>query len=242
MGHLRSPDKDTAKQALIDMRAGNPIRDVDDGMGQMILVALMGRELQETTHAVDISFRWETPAGSRSNQYRFLDGPASKFQLANVEKWLEERKHILASNEIAVSLEGCDRWAPSEEVIRLGYISSEKMPDVFGPEPVHAAVDKFAEGKIQETIEIFTQLLKDRDDPLVRNNKRCQIIIGDIAGALASATKASERKYVPLFELNKHIATYLIGDVPSAKSGFHEVLRVLREAKDNSSRMLCSFL
>lgn len=230
--HIETHNGDNAKQALGNLRAGIPVKDVDESMAEMIFTAMVARDAK-ATHAVDVSFHWESPAGRQSTQMRFVEKPDIEMLKGGVEKWLDTHKAMLAANEISFVITGFERWKlpSSEELHRLGYISGYHVPDAFGPTQGEQAVAKFGEGDIQGCLDTWARLLADKDDPQIRNNFAfCQIVTGDVAGGLENAAKAVAGDYEPLYELNKGIATYLQGDVEAAKQCLLNALRELREA------------
>lgn len=233
-GYFETHNGDNAKQALNNLRAGVPVKDVDESMGEMIFTAVVAREAK-VTHAVDVSFQWDSPAGRQSTQARFLEESDSEMAQKEIIKWLEAHKHILAANEIVVSVNGFERWElPSaDELHRLGYISGYRIPDSFGPPQAEQAVSKFGQGDVQGSMNLFARMLADKDEAQIRNNLAfCQIVTGDYAGGLQNATKAVDGEYEPLFELNKGIASFLQGDAVGAKQCLHNALKELRENRD----------
>ncbi len=228
--HFETHFGDNAKQALGNLRAGKPVKDVEDSMGEMIFTALVARE-PKATHAVDVSFQWESPAGRQSTQMRFSEKPETEMRQEDVQKWLDARKPMLASNEISFIVTGFDRWnLPSpEELHRLGNISGYHIPDTFGPTQGQQAVAKFGQGDIQGCLDTWKRMLADKDDPQIRNNLAfCQIFTGDFAGGLGNAEKAVAGDYEPLYELNKGVASCLLGDTEGANICLRNALNELR--------------
>lgn len=234
VAHLETHNGDNAKNALANLRSGKAVKDIDDSMGEMIFTAVVARE-HKATHAVDVSFQWESPAGRQSTQMRFLEKPDAEMRQDEVQKWLDTHKAMLASNEIQFVTTGFERWElPSpEELHRLGHIAGYRIPDAFGPPQGEQAVAKFGSGDVKGCMETFERMLADKDDPQIRNNLAfCQIVTGDIAGGLENAAKAVAGDYEPLYELNKAVATFLRGDVEGAKRCFHNALKELHEHGD----------
>jgi hypothetical protein len=217
--HLETHNGDNAKQALASLRAGKSVKDVDDSMGEMIFTAVVARD-PKATHAVDVSFQWESPAGRQSTQMRFVEKPDAEMRQDEIQKWLDTHKTMLAANEISFVITRFERWElpSSEELHRLGNISGYHIPDGFGPTQGQRAVSKFGEGDIQGCLDTWKMMLADKDDPQTRNNLAfCQIITGDFAGGLENAAKAVAGDYEPLYELNKGVASCVLGDTEGAK-------------------------
>jgi hypothetical protein len=232
--HSETHFGDNAKLALSNLRAGKAVKDVDDSMGEMIFTALVARET-EATHAVDVSFQWESPAGRQSTRMRFSEKPGFEMRQEDIQKWLDAHKAMLAANEISFVVKGFDRWKlpSSEELHRLGYISGYRIPDAFGPTQGEQAVAKFGDRDVNGCMEIFARMLADKDDPQIRNNLAfCQIVTGDVAGGLENATKAVASDYEPLYELNKGVASCLLGDTEDAKKCLRNALNEQRARAD----------
>jgi hypothetical protein len=225
---------DNAKRALANLRAGKPVKDVDDSMGEMIFAAVVARE-PKATHAVDVVFQWEAPAGRQANQMRFLEKPNAEMRQDEIQKWLDAHKTMLAGNEISFVITGFERWElPSpEELHRLGNIAGYRIPDAFGPPLGEQAVAKFGSGDVNGCMDIFARMVADKDDPQIRNNMAfCQIVTGDVAGGLKNAAKAVAEDYEPLYELNKGVALCLQGDAEGAKQCLHNALNELHAHGD----------
>ena len=77
-------------------------------------------------------------------------------------------------------------------------------------------------------------MLADKDDPQIRNNLAfCQIVTGDFVGGFENATKAVAGNYEPLYELNKGVASCLLGDTEGAKLCLRNALGELRSNGNN---------
>jgi hypothetical protein len=181
----------------------------------------------------------EVERGKRILRCRYLQKPDQELHEAEFQKWIESRRELLAGNEIVVTMQAFNKWAlPSpEELHRLGRISGYKVPDVFGPLPVQRAVGKFAEGDVNGCIKIFEEMIADKEDATARNNLAfCQILRGDASGGLANLAIALKGDYLPLFELNKGVAEFLLGDASAARCSLQNALQKLRELDDEHNQ------
>jgi len=228
--HFETHNGDNAKHALANLRCGKIVKDVDESMGEMIFTAVVARE-HKATHAVDVAFQWESPAGRQTTQMRFLEKVDAEMRQDEIQKWLDAHKAMLAANEISFVTIGFERWElpSSEELHRLGYIAGYRVPDAFGPPLGEQAVAKFGSGDVKGCREIFARMLVDKDDPEIRNNLAfCQIVTGDFPDGLENATKAVAGDYYPLYELNKGVASCLLGDTEGAKASLRNALNEQR--------------
>jgi hypothetical protein len=227
--HIEPRFGDNAKQALLDLRAGKAVPDVDESMGEMILSALITRE-RNITHAVDVAFHMDSPAGRQKTQARVFEKPGREIRQEQIDQWIETHKTMLAGNDISIAAAGFGRWVlpTSEELHRLGRISGYRIPEVFGPNEGEQALSKFGMGDIPGCMDTFVRMLVDKEEPQVRNNLAfCQIVTGDVAAGLDNATKATASDYEPLYELNKGVAEFLQGDIGAAKESLRNALKEL---------------
>jgi hypothetical protein len=153
-----------------------------------------------------------------------------QLQENDFQEWVENNRALLAGNDISFVVTGFSRWElPSPlELHRLGRISEYRIPDVFGPSETEQAVSEFAGGNPQGCMETFTRMLADKEHSGIRNNLAfCQILTGDAAAGLENLTKAIATDYEPLYEMNKAIAEYLVGNIVLAKASFRKALEQL---------------
>jgi hypothetical protein len=219
-----------AVEALKTLREGKTPGEFDEGMGEMIVSALFSRE-HKATHVADVIFQTESPVGKQTFQCRFVEKPGQEMRQEEFQKWFESHRDLLAGNEISVAITDFKRWQlPSpEELHRLGRISGYRIPEVFGPTEGEQAVATFGKGDIHGCMKTFLRMLADRESPQTRNNLAfCQILTGDVAAGLENAKKAVEGDYEPLFEMNKGIAEFLLGEVNAAKLSLKNALQQLR--------------
>ena len=77
---------------------------------------------------------------------------------------------------------------------------------------------------------MFSKMLVDRDEPIIRNNLAfCQILTGAVADGLETVTKAIIDDYDPLFEMNKGIAELIQGNRDAAKQSLTNALKQLND-------------
>jgi hypothetical protein len=237
VAHIETQFGNDAKQGLFNLRAGKPVNDVDESMGEMIVSALIANETK-ALNAADVSFHWESPAGRQSTQIRFFEPPGAELRQEDIEKWLHDYQALLDRNEISCTRTGFARWKlpTANELHRLGFISGDFIPRVFGPTQREQAVEKFEKGDVQGCAEVFATMLKDKEDHAIRNNLGfCQILSGDVANGLQNVSKAIEGEYEPLYELNKGVATFLLGDSETAKQSLRNALKKLHAPESKYS-------
>jgi len=165
VGLITTRFRDNAVEALLALREGKAVPDVDEGMSEMVLSALVGRE-KEVANAVDVTFQVDSPAGRQTIQVRMLEKPETPIRQERIKEWLEDHRTILAGNEISFAVVEFTRWVlpTSEELHRLGYISAYRIPKEFGPTLPEQALSKFAGGDIQGCMNIFARMLVDNPD------------------------------------------------------------------------------
>jgi len=215
--------------ALQALRDGRVPPEFDEGMDEMIVSALVARDIK-ITHVADVAFQIDSPAGRQTLQCRFLQKPGQELLREQFQKWIENHQALLGENGIAIIVTDYTRWElpSSNELHRLGRISEHGIPDVFGPPEAKQAVTLFGNGDIQGCMTIFRRMLADKESAETRNNLAfCQLLTGDIAIGLKNATKAVVTEYEPLYELNKGIGEFLQGDLDTAKASLHSALQQL---------------
>lgn len=218
-----------AVNALQLLRDGKTPSEFDEGMGEMIVSALFARN-HKLTHVADVTFQIESPAGKQTHQCRFFEEPDVQLREEQFHEWVENHRALLAGNEISIVITGFNRWElPSPvELHRLGRISGYRIPEVFGPTEGEQAVSKFGQGDIPGCMATFSRMLCDREAGYVRNNLAfCQLVTGDAVAGLENATKAVAGDYEPLFELNKGIGEFLLGNLDAAKTSLRNALQQL---------------
>jgi hypothetical protein len=180
------------------------------------------------THVADVTFQIESPAGKQTHQCRFFEKPDVQLREEQFQEWVENHRALLAGNGISIVITGFNRWElPSAvELHRLGRISGYRIPEVFGPTESEQAVSKFEQGDIPGCMAIFSRMLCDREDGYVRNNLAfCQLVTDDAVAGLENVTKAVAGDYEPLFELNKGIGEFLLGNLDAAKTSLRNALQ-----------------
>lgn len=226
--------EDNAIKALFALREGKRVTDIDESMTTMISSALIAQDLG-ITHAVDVTFQIDSPAGRQTTRFRFFEKPGTLIRQEQIDTWLTENKTLLAGNEVSVVVLAFVRWMLPipEELHRLGWISESYIPAVLGPNPMDQAVTKFADGDIQGSVDDFVRMLKDKEDSETRNNLGfCQILLGQRLEALPNIDKALADDYQPLYELNKGVCEFLEGDQDAAKQSLRNALQQIQTSDD----------
>ncbi len=224
--HIETHFGDNALQALRALRDGHKVTDVDESMGEMIFSALVARD-KNATHAVDVTFQMDSPAGRHTIQSRFLEKAVTEIKQEQMDAWLNSQQALLVGNRITFALVTFKRWLlpSSEELRRLGRISGFHVPEVFGEDAMSQAITKFREGDIKGCAETFAEMLAEKEDDAARNNLAfCQILMGQTSEALNNAAKAMADDYEPLYELNKGICEFLHGETGAAKQSLKNAL------------------
>lgn len=229
VGTVRITEGQDAVDALKTLRDGKTPAEFDEGMMEMIVSALFARD-QKSAVVADVTLQIDSPAGKQTLRCRYLEKVGQKLQEEQIQQWIENHRPLLAGNDIAVVLTAFNRWElpSSSELQRLGRISGYLIPDVFGPTEAEQAVAKFEAGDIQDCMATFLRMLADKEQSQCRNNVAfCQLLTGDVAAGLENSTKAVADNYEPLFELNKAIAEFLIGNVEAARQSLRNALQQL---------------
>ncbi|HLP29561.1 MAG TPA: ATP-binding protein [Candidatus Didemnitutus sp.] len=242
-GHVDAIVGTDAVIALQSIREGKTPAEFDEGMGEMILSALFARG-QKSSHVADVTFQIESPAGKQNHQCRFFEKPGAELSESQFYDWVQKHKALLEGNEIAVLISGFNRWElPSAiELHRLGYVSGYRIPEVFGPTQTEQAIAAFKNGDVEGCMATFSKMLRERDSNVIRNNLAfCQLLTGDTETGLDNATKALEGSYEPLYEMNKGIGEFLIGEPDKAMSSLRNALQRL-DAPDSKYDSDASFV
>jgi hypothetical protein len=216
--------------ALQAMRDGKKPNEINEGLGELVMSCLFGRENQ-STYVVDVAFQIGSPAGKQSFQCRFFEKETKELKEEKFREWIISHSRLLAGNGISIAVTGFHRWQlPSaNELHRLGRITDYWIPEVFGPTELEQAVSKFADGDIQGCADTFSRMLVDNDTSQIRNNLAfCQLLLGQVSTAVENATKAISKDYEPLFELNKGIGEYLQDNKDAAKQSLRNALQQFR--------------
>lgn len=224
-----------AVEALQTLRNDEIPQEFDEGMREMIGAALFALE-KKTTKVIDVTFQIDSPAGKQTFQSRFFEHNDVQLTIEHLHEWIENNRPLLASNEVEITVVCFDRWElPSpDELHRLGRISGYRIPEAFGPNEMNQAIIQFKNGKIEECMNTFSKMLADKEESSVRNNLAfCQLLSGNIIDGLLNATKAVEKDYHPLYELNKGIGEFLIGNMDLAGQSLRNALQqILHPAND----------
>lgn len=224
--------------AVHSLRGGGKIPEINDGFGELVVACLISKNEEVTPHVADCAFNIESPAGKQTFHCRYFEKEGSSLEQQRILEWILSNKNILAGHKITLVLQDFRRWQlpSSDELHRLGRISGNHVPDVFGPALFDQAIAKFANGDIQGCIAMFSEMLTDKDDCHIRNNLAfCQILSGAVAEGLENATKVTAANYEPLFEMNKGIAEFLQGNTDAAKLSLTNSLKQLNDLNDPSS-------
>jgi hypothetical protein len=229
-GHLHFIETRDAEIALQSLREGRVPGDFDEGMGLMIASALFARE-ENITHAIDVTFRIDSPAGKQALQYRYFEKPGQELRCEQFHEWIECHLILLKGNDISIVISDLIRLElPSPaELHRLGRISRYRIPEVFGPTENEQAISLFTNGDIQGCMDIFSRMLGDKEEACIRNNLAfCQVLTGNPGIGLENVTKAIAMEYEPLYEINKGLSEFLQQNIDPAKNSLHNALNQLR--------------
>lgn len=236
-GPIDIHNEDSARVALNCLRSGMSVKDVDDGMGELISTSLLALR-SKANFAVDVTFKWKSPAGRQDHYVRFVEKSESEITRDGIGSWLIATEPTLRSNEIEIELASFERWVlPStSELHRLGYISGYELPSVFGPGLMSQAITLFEKNDVGGCQLAFERILADKESPMVRNNLAfCQIFNGQVLDGLASAEKAVAGEYDPLYELNLGIAKVLNSNDADGRTHMSNALEQVRKSRHKYS-------
>lgn len=220
--------------ALHSLRDGKVPSDFDDGMSEMIMSAIIAFNLS-AKHAVDATFRVQSPAGSQVFGARYLEDPAKNLTREKFQLWIDSHTELLATHNISVNSVDFTRWElpTSFELHRLGRISGHKIPQIFGPTQFDEAFKKFGAADVAGCAQDFATMLDDKPESRISNNLAfCLLILGKPTDALPHATKATLEDYEPLYEFNKGMAQYLTGE---KEAGIQSLLNALGQFETKRS-------
>ena len=235
-------DEISATEALENLRAGREFRNVSRrDLSRFMLAGVRARE-EETEALVDVSYLLEH---QRATRFGVSYAGSDPVQLrARGEAWVAERDEVLREHGMAVSIERINEiGAPTNrEVSRLAHAAGIIPPgDVFGPGLLFEAVDLFLKGDLVEAVEVFELMLKDRDDPLVRNNfAYCLMAMGRAKEALPHIQKGAEDENA-LQEHNLGVAEVLNGRLESARKTLRHAWK-MQEENPQDEDVLCMLL
>ncbi len=216
-GYLRMSTTDEAFSALQALRRGEAFPDFSEGFAGMIFIGMMAHfEKDKISGAIiDIDFQMESPDGRQIFRCRCMEGKESPGNMESVEEWTRTKLDLLSSSGIVLSVTNFSKWIlpTNNELHRLARIVESELPEaIFGPTEVEIAIAKFGEGQIDECVQIFSVLLKDKHEPVLANNLGfCELLLGRFEDGLQHVESALAISYDPLFELNKGLALFLTG-------------------------------
>lgn len=224
---------DDALQALMALRSGEPVSLVDESMAELVLTALLAIT-SEATHAIDVTFKFNSPAGMQLTKIRFIEKPMCIIDQTEIDGWIESHRQMLAGNGITLVLVDYRRWAlpvPSE-LRSLGNFSKFRIPEIFGPDSWAEAITSFKSGDIQAMAEYYGRNLTKQDDPRTRNNLGfCQILLGQTEDGLGNIAKTEGGPYDPLYDLNKGVGLFLLGNCDPGRQALKNALEYIRSSK-----------
>ncbi|MBK8039639.1 MAG: ATP-binding protein [Verrucomicrobiaceae bacterium] len=221
--------------ALESLRAGAIPKGVDSGMPEMVITAMIARE-SKVSHVLDLTYQIDSPAGRHTYQSRFLEKLGDGLPEEKINDWIQSHHELLKGNNITITVNNFKRWElPNDrELHRLAYISEHSIPEIFGPSRLAQAITMFADGNSQGCMDMFKEMLADREDSQIRNNLAfCELLRGQVASALENSAKAVNRDYEPIYGLNNGLCQFINGDNQKAIVTLREALNAL---KDKSGR------
>ena len=219
------------ERVVESLRAGEKLSEINDNFGELVLSCLVAKD-EHITHVADCLFHIESPAGKQTFQCRYFEMVGSQLQPDRIQDWISSRIELLSNHEISLALQDFRKWQlpSSYELHRLGRITENLIPDAFGPTQMEQAISQFGEGDVQGCMEMFDEMLEDHDGADVRNNLAfCQILTGAVAEGIENAVMAVITDYNPLYEMNKGIAEFLLGNRTAATQSLRNALSKLRD-------------
>ena len=220
----------SATDALERLRAGLDFGNVSrPDLSNWMLACVRAREKRAQT-LVDVSYLLKhqrtvrlvvTYVGLGTERLRHL-----------IETWLSEREDVLREHGIAVAIDSIEEieGPQDREMSRLARVAGIHLPsDSFGPGLMEEAIDLVLEGELHEALPLFEVMLRDHDDPEVRNNiGYCLIMMGRAEEALPHIRKGAESANA-LREHNLAVAEALNGDLESARTALGRAWELHKE-------------
>lgn len=219
------------EEAVHSLRAGGKIPETIVGFGELVVSCLVAKD-ENLTHVADCTYNIESPAGKQMFQCRYFEKEGDQLEQKRIQEWISSNANLLAGHKISLALRDFRRWQlpSSDEIHRLGRISGNNVPEILGPTEISQAITKFSNGDVRGCMNMFSEMLADKDDYQLRNNLAfCQILTGAVAEGLENATKVVATNYEPLFEMNKGIAEFLHGNPTAARLSLENSLKQLAD-------------
>ena len=232
----------SATQALENLRAGGEFRDVSKSDLSRLMLACVGAREEKSDKLVDISYLLEHQRVTRVRVSYAGSDPAQLRKRG--EAWLAERREVLREHGMAVSIENIEevRGPSNREVSRLAHAAKIVPPgDIFGLGLFNEAIALFFEGDLGRAVDLFAVMLRDRDDPAVRNNLAyCLMAMGQGKEALGHIQRAA-RDENALREHNLGVAEALNRDIDAARKTLRHAWK-MQDANPHSEDVLCMLL
>ncbi len=189
------------------------------------------------TQATDLQFKSSLQGAEQWHQVTVLVSAESVGVVDQIKSVVDECSEILSSHEYSVELIGFKAWTlPTNlEMHRLGRAARVHVPEeIFGPDRQDQAISLYKDGKVDEAIGLFEELIQDLDDPSPRNNLAFLLLLrGDLQGARVHLEAATAKVREPLFMHNLAILCYLEGNDVAAASLMQEAHALLLEQSHN---------
>ena len=219
-----------ATQALELLRAGNEFKNISRGdLSRWMLACVAARET-DTQSLIDVSYllRHQRAAGFVVS---YVDSDAAR--LVSIGKsWISERSGVLREHGMILSIDGIKEVsAPTDrEISRLARVAGVLPPgDMFGRGVMGEAVELFVNDDLKGALQLFEMLLRDLDEPQIRNNLAyCLIAMGREEEALPHLRKNVESPN-SLRQHNLAVAEALNGEVESAKADLRTAWEMQQE-------------
>lgn len=232
----------SATEALENLRAGRELGKASrSDLSRLVLACVRARE-ENSERLVDVSYLLEHQRATRFSITYASSDPVELRKRGDA--WMTERDGVLREHGMAVAIEGIrEVEAPTNrEVSRLAHAAGIIPPgDVFGPGLMSEAVDLFLTNDLAGAVDLFELMLRDRDDPAVRNNLAyCLMVMGRAKEALPHIQKGAEDEN-SLREHNRGVAESLTGSVESAKETLRHAWE-MQEEEPADDDVLCMLL
>ena len=175
----------------------------------------------------------------------------AELSLDRLRTWLESRDSILERHGLRVTIDAVRSWdRPTDpEMQQAAFTSETDIPlEKYGSSLHELAMDRFRAGDIEGALKQFEWMSLRRPDNWFRNNVAyCSILLGRHSTAHALFEQmdfgAADRDW-PIWQHNKAVATFLVGDKTKAQAMFRETWEWLRNpATDFDPRgVICMLL
>ena len=234
----------SATEALEKLRVELPFNNVSrPDVSRWILACVEARRMDAKT-LVDVSYVVEDQRTTQFAVSYVGSEPAELRRRAHA--WITTREEVLREHGMAATIGAVKEsdGPTDQEVARLARVAGIIPPGkMFGVGVMGEALDLFVQGNWDRALDLFEIMLRDRDEPLIRNNiAYCLMAMGRAEAALPHIQKAAAAEQgTVLQEHNLAMAQALDGELKSAKETLRRAWRMQKENPE-SDDVVCMLL